>query len=282
MEKTYVKWKQWFDTKFEKADNADHASEKNVNRFYRMTDKVLADRKFADEELEMMMYRLIDPVTGLLSVGQKITDWNEVLGKIGKVCVKQDGSLAICPDDPEAHDMRPLLLMRQDSLLLLLSILILHETAYKGIVDFVYDCLGHGKIKNTYTKCRADYLKEEGFDVTAAADHDLRNGIAHSAYMIDDTGGVLVAKASEEPPVARYDKSRWPPPKTRCYERQELINMFNKHRFLMADIIVGVVRWFHFNHGKYQLFDDRFFGSSERDAVREEALGQDGRLLQYA
>ena len=275
MAKTYREWRPWFDEKFKKIHGANNVSWESINRFYRMTGKVLGSHSFTEDELDLMSYKLIDPLTGLTSAGPKMQKWHDVLDKIREVCVAPDGSLKVCPDDPEKHGMYRLLYMHHDSHLLLLTILMLHETAYKGVVDFVYDFSGHSRFKRTQTRERAKYLAKQGFDVTPAADHFLRNGIAHSSFRIINDGSVLVADIKEEPSLMRYDpKSTSPPPGTKYYTRQELIDGFEKSQSFMADVLAGVAYWFHVNHGMVRLFDDRFFGSPERDDVREAALSE--------
>lgn len=272
MAKTYRKWKPWFNTWFKEIHIANNTSWKNIIKFKKMTGKVLDHRKFTEEELEMMSYRLTDPLTGLTSAGPKMKAWYDILDKIREVCVKPDGSLEACPDDPEAHGVFRLLYVHQDSLLLLLTTLMLHETTYKGIVDFVYDYSDDNKYTKTQTEKRTKYLAEQGFDVTSAADHFLRNGIAHSSFRIRNDGKIRVSDGKKKLSLARYDaSSESPPPGTKDYTRQELINGFEKTQSFMADVLAGVVYWFHVNYGMVRLFDDRFFGSPERDGVREDA-----------
>lgn len=270
MAKTYRKWKQWFDAKFKEKHGV--VSWADINRFSRMTEGVLGHPDFTEDELTTMSYRLTDPLTGLTAAGPKMKEWYDTLDKIREVCVGPDGRLNACPGDPEAHGMHRLLYMHQDSLLLLLTMLMLHETVYKGVVDFVYDCSGHGKLKRTQTRLRAGHLAKRGFDVMPAADHFLRNGIAHSSFRVMNDGGALVADVLEEPPSARYDAtSASPPPGTKYYTRQKLIDEFEKSQSFIVDVVAGVVYWFHVNYGMDRLFDDRFFGSAERDDVREAA-----------
>ena len=275
MEKTYGKWKPWFDARFKKEHSASHLTWNNVNKFYCMTGGLLDSRVFTEDELEVMGCRLLDPWTGLTAAGVKLQTWYELLDKIRGVCVAPDGHLKICPDDPTAHGMCRLLLLRQDSLLLLFTILILHETAYKGIVNFVYNCSGHGKIGKAQTKQRAECLKKQGFDMTCTTDRFLRNGIAHSSFRIDNDGGVLVADVSDKPPSMNYDpKSTSPPPGTKYYTYQDLIKGFENRQSLLADAMAGVAYWFHVNHGMHKMFDDRFFGSAENDTLRDNALAE--------
>ena len=275
MAKTYLKWRPWFDEKFKKIHGANNVSWESINRFYRMTGKVLGSRSFTEDELDLMLRRLIDPLIGLTAAGPKMQKWHDVLDKIREVCVAPDGGLKVCPDDPEKHGMYRLLYMHQDSHLLLLTILMLHETAYKGVVDFVYDCSGHNKFTKKQTRDRAKYLAKRGFDVTPAVDHFLRNGIAHSSFRINNDGSIRVADILEDPPLMRYGpNSTPPPPGMKDYTRQELISEFEKSQSFMADVLAGVVYWFHVNHGMIRLFDDQFFGSPERDDVREAALGE--------
>lgn len=275
MTKTYQEWRRWLDAGFKEVHNANHTSWESINDFYRKTDSILGHRDFTEDELELMWYRLVDPLTGLARVEDKMKVWYGVLDKVREVCVGPGEVLKVCPDDPEAHGMYRLLYMHQDSLILLLTILILHETAYKGVVDFVYDCSGHDKLGKTQTKKRAEYLASQGFDVTPAADHFLRNGIAHSSFRVSNDGGALVADALEKPSWMGYDAaSASPPPGTKYYTRQELISGFEERQSFIADVMAGVVYWFHVNHGMYQLFDDRFFGSAESGDVREAALSE--------
>lgn len=273
MTKTYRKWKQWFDMKFKEKHDA--VSWDSINRFSCMTEKVLGSPNFKEDELAMMSYRLFNPLTGLTATGPKVKMWYDTLDKIRGVCVGPDGCLNSCPDDPEAHGMHRLLYMHQDSLLLLLTMLILHETAYKGVVDFVYDCSNHGKFSKTQTKRRAGYLAEQGFDVTPAADHLLRNAIAHSSFRVADDGSVWVADISKKPSLAQYNATpASPPPEAKYYMRQELINKFEDSQSLIVDAVDGVVYWFHVNYVMNRLFDDQFFGSTERDNVREAAWSE--------
>lgn len=275
MDKTYRQSRRWFETKFKKMHRDAYTSWTSVANFHAMTGGVLDGHVYAEDELEIMAYRLFDPITGLVSAGPKIGEWHDVMDKIVGVCVGPNGGLTACPDDPDAYGMRRLLSARQETLLLLFTILMLHETAYKGVVDFVYDCSGETEFGKLETKKRAEYLAKQGFDVRPAADHFLRNGIAHSSFLIDDDGGVLVAGALDEPPFAGYDPKSMPrPPGTKYYERKKLINAFGNLLSLAGDAIVGVVYWFHVNHGVRRLFDDRFFGSPARDAVREDALAE--------
>ena len=276
MEKTYEKWRPWFDAKFKEAHAVNNVSWNSINRFCRMTGSVLDGRKFTEDELELMSYKLIDPLTGLTAAGPKMQEWHDILDTIRNVCVRQDDVLKRCPDDPEKHGMHRLLYLHQDSLLLLLTTLILHETVYKVVVNFIYDCSGNRCYKRTQTVERAEYLAKHGFDVRPAADYFLRNGIAHSSFrIIERDGNVLVADIKEEPPLMRYDpKSTSLPKGTKFYTRAELISRFEKMQSFMAEAMAGVVYWFHVNHGMNKLFDDRFFGSPEKDAVRESAWNE--------
>ncbi len=142
-------------------------------------------------------------------------------------------------------------------------------------MDFVYDCSGHGKLTKTQTKQRAEYLAKQEFDVRPAADHFLRNGIAHSSFRIINDGSVLVVDILKEPSLVRYDPTSASPPQgIKYYTRQELIGGFEERQALIDIVLAGVIYWFHVNHNMYRLFDDRFFGSVERDGVREAVLSE--------
>ncbi len=278
MTKTYLKWRPWFDAKFKEVHAANNTSWDSINRFYCMTGSVLNNRNFTKSELDMMSYRVMDPLTGLMAAVPKMKQWHEVCDTIREICVGQDGGLKVCPDDPEKYGMHRLLYMHQDSHLLLLTTLILHESAYKVVVDFVYDCSDDKRYKRTQTVERAEHLAKQGFDVRDAADYFLRNGIAHSSFRIIDDGSVLVADNLENPSSMQYNpKSTSPPLGTKQYTREELISGFMKRQSLIADVLAGVVYWFEVNHGPIQLFDDQFFGSPEREAVVEAALEEMGR-----
>ena len=206
-------------------------------------------------------------------VVQRMSVWYNTLDNIQKVCVKPDKSLYRCPDDPEAHGMSRLLYAHQDSFLLLLTLLMLHETAYKGVVDFVYDSNPDKQIQRdkTRTKQRAEYLVTQGFDVMFTTDHFLRNAIAHSSFVVRADGSVLAFDVKEpaldQPNVILTSL----PSGIKCYTRQELIEEFEKHQSLIAEAAAGVTYWFHVNYCMKRLFDDRFFGSPDRDDVREAA-----------
>lgn len=275
MKKTFQKWRPWFDADFREAFSVDRASWKEVNDFCGMTDKVLDGRDFTEDELDGVLHRLQDPATGLVASVRKMGELYDILVKTSKVDVGSGGSLKAVPDDPGAHNVRRLLSVRQENLLLLFSIFLLHETIYKSTVDFVYECSGRNRINKTQTQQRADYLAKRGFDVTPGADYFLRNGIAHSSFLVVDDNNIRVADATRGPSLARYNpESELPPSGTKDYNRRELIDEFERRQLFMANAARGVIYWFHVNHGMHRLFDDGFFGSGKRDAVREEALAE--------
>ena len=275
MTKTYHKWRRELDATFKDAHRTNNVSWDKINHFCRLTGKVLNKRNFTEKELEMMWHRMFDPVVGITSAGPKMEKWYGTLGKISGVCVDVDGSLKACPDDPEAHGMYRLLSADQDSNLLLISILMLHENLYKRIVDFVYDYSGHNKLSKLQTKNRAEYLTKHGFDIMPGVDHFLRNAITHSTYRILDNGDVVVSDNKGEPFLASYDpQSKSSPPGIEYYTRQKLFDVFTKSQDFLVDALVGVAYWFHVNYGMYQLFDDRFFGSPERSYVVNAAVDE--------
>ena len=273
MTKTYKKWRKWFDKKYKEKHQANHTSWAGITKFYRMTEKALGHPDVKEDEFKMMVHRLTNPLTGLTEVVHRMSVWYNTLDNIREVCVKPDNSLYRCPDDPEAYGMSRLLYTHQDSYLLLLTLLMLHETAYKGVVDFVYDTNPDKQINRdkTKTKQRAKYLVDQGFDVMSTTDHFLRNAIAHSSFVVRPDGSVLAFDVKEpsldQPSVTLTSLS----PGIKCYTYQVLIKEFEKHQSLIAEAAAGVTYWFHVNYGMQRLFDDRFFGSPERDDVREAA-----------
>ena len=275
MKKTYEKWRPWLDAESKKAYDAKNISWDGVNRFFGMTGGILDQRGFVKNELKIMRGRVMDPVTGLAAVDLKMEEWYELLDMITELYIGKDGHLEARPDDPERRGMRRWLYLHQATHMLLFTILIMHESVYKAVVNFVYDCSGDKRYKRTQTADRADYLAERRFDMRPAADYFLRNGIAHSSFRINKDGSVLVVDIMEDPSVLSYDPNSESPPKgMKVYTYEQLRDRFLKSQSLLVEALAGVVYWFNVNHGTHRLFDDRFFGTPERDDVREAALGE--------
>ena len=87
-------------------------------------------------------------MVGFYAAADKMRLWIDMVGTMQGICT--DGNnLFRCPD--VVMEPSRLLYQHQDSMLLLVTILVMHESMYKSAVDLLYDGTGHSKIPEDKT-----------------------------------------------------------------------------------------------------------------------------------
>ena len=196
----------------------------------------------------------------------KMKYWQNIVDTVQGICIRPDGSLFRCPENMTTE--KRLLYVHQDNAMLLLSILFLHESVYKSVVNFIYNRTDHDVYKDHQTARQAEYLADAGLDVQRAADKELRNSIAHTGLGVMDNGDVWVNSSTSRP--AGFDAASGKiPPGAMKYERGQLINALDRSYEMLSNLFAATQHWFNHNYGPLRLFDDVFFETPEGNEIRK-------------
>lgn len=266
--RTYTKWKKELKEEFLKTYKDNNTSWDYVESVSHEIAKLLQGRNFDKDAKNAMLYGFYDPIVGLRGAEKKMRDWDSVVNTVEGICVRPDGSLFHCPENMTTE--KRLLYKHQDSAILLLSILFLHEGVYKSIVNFIYSLTDHGKHKDHQTVQQAEYLAKAGLDIRRASDKDLRNSIAHMSFYVIDSGDVWTNSSTSLPPGFDAASGKEPPGAVK-YGRNQLISAHDRSRAVLSDLFAATQHWFNCNYGPPRLFDDVFFETPEGNEIRKRA-----------
>lgn len=266
--RTYTKWKKVLKEEFLKTYKGNNTTWNYAESVSQDIAKLLQGRNFDKDAKNAMLYGFYDPIVGLRGAEKKMKDWDSVVNTVEGICVRPDDSIFRCPENVTTEER--LLYKNQDSALLLLSILFLHEGVYKSIVNFIYNLTGHGKYEDYKTTNQAKYLAKAGLDIQRASDKELRNNIAHMSFYVLDSGDVWTNSSTSLPPGFDAASGKEPPGAVK-YDRNQLISFHNESRAMLSDLFAATQHWFNCNHGPPQLFDDAFFETPESNEIRKKA-----------
>lgn len=264
--RTYTKWKNSLKEEFMEVYE-DDISWDYAESFSQKISKLLQGRIFDKEAKNAILYGFYDPLVGLIGAKKKMEDWDDIVTTMEGVCRRPDGSLFHCPENMTTEER--LLSKQQESVILLLSILFLHEGLYKSIVNFIYNLTGHGKHKDNTTR-QAKYLAEAGLDIRRVSDKKLRNSIAHMTFFVTASGDVLANSSTLFPPDFDAASGERPPSAMR-YWRDELIAVYDWSRAKLSELFAVTQHWFNCNYGPLPLFDDAFFETPECNEIQKAA-----------
>ena len=266
--RTYTKWKNALREQFRKVHETNGTSWEDAEALSKEIAKLLQGRNFDKGAKNAMLYSFYDPVVGIRGAEMKMRYWQGIVATVQGICKRPDGSLFYCPENITTE--KRLLYVHQDSAMLLLSILFLHESVYKSVVNFIYNLTDHDEYKNHQTTKQAEYLAKVGLDVQSASDKELRNSIAHMGFLVMDNGDVWVNSSTSLPPG--FDAASGKNPSgARKYERGQLINALDKSYEMLSNLFAGTQHWFNHNHGPLRLFDDTFFETPEGNQIQKKA-----------
>ncbi len=265
---THTKWKNALREEFKKVHEVNGTSWDRAEVFSQAISKLLKGRNFDKDAKNAMLYSFYDPIVGLRGVEKKIECWHNIVTTVQDICIRSDGSLFRCPENMTTE--KRLLNVDQSSTLLLLSILVLHESVYKSVVNFIYNLTGHDKHKDHWTTKQVKYLAKAGLDVQGASNKELRNSIAHMGFRVAYNGDVYVNSSTSLPPGFDAASGK-PPPDVVKYERSQLIDAYNRSHMMLSDLFAATQHWFNHNYGPLRLFDDVFFETLEGNEIQKKA-----------
>ena len=250
-DRTYVECKRLIEEKHRKICEVDDVSWGEMQDIYGKVRRIMERGGEAALSEQEILERIKDPVVGLYAAGDKMRVWFDMVKTVQNICTDDDDNLFRCPD--VVTEPSRLLHIYQDTMLLAVTLLVMHEGLYKSSIDLLYDGTGHGKCSETKTACRIDYLAtHNGIDIRDAMHRPLRNDIAHMSFRITSEGGIEG--------------------KDRPYTRKGLIDAYVIARDALWPLYHAITFWFEYNHGPIRLFDDAFFETKFGRAVMQQAL----------
>ena len=217
---------------------------------YQRVNKLMKDNNKGSLTENSIISRFYNPVTGFYLAFETMKMWQGTIRKIHAVCVdKNDGHLFACPGEITSGER--LLLMHEDIMLLLFTMLAMYDGPYKNIIELLYEGANGRQPEKTSTDNKAKHLASVyGIDIRYAISSDLRNAAAHMSFMPNPKEGTVVIRITD-----RRGKTE-----TDClYTREKLISIYTEMQDALWLLYAAVLYWWKTEYGPMRLFDDEFF-----------------------